>query len=168
MTAPTWSGTSTNITFTTDDSDTTVPWTITANSTTTTFNETMDTYLIPTTGYNQVGFVSTSDTAPTGAVTTGFGWYGKSVAYAASDLDYELQFWATETNETGIYGLYVCILEPLACMNANLMPHSGMRVVLLRTDHSLSPLRAHPQRWFESSIPSILRGVASLSRCKQQ
>jgi hypothetical protein len=34
---------------------------------------------------------------------------GTQVAYAASESDYELLFWATSTNETGIYGLYVRI-----------------------------------------------------------
>jgi hypothetical protein len=65
-------------------------------------------YIVPTNAsYTQVGFISTNGTAPTGAVTTGFAWFGTQVAYAASASDYELMFWATETNATGIYGLYV-------------------------------------------------------------
>jgi hypothetical protein len=111
--APTWSGISTNITFVTDPSDDTVAWTISADSTTVSFNETLELYIVPTnTSYTQVGFVSTTATAPTGAVTTGFAWFGTQVAYAASESDYELMFWATSTNETGIYGLYVCIAAP--------------------------------------------------------
>ena len=107
MEAPAW-GTATNITFTTDSSDTTVPWTIEANSTTVSFNETLELYIVPTNGsYAQVGFVSTSGKVPTGGVTTGFSWFGTQVAYAASASDYELMFWATPTNTTDIYGLYV-------------------------------------------------------------
>ena len=72
---------------------------------------------MPTNGsYTQVGFVSTNGTAPTGAVTTGFAFFGTQVAYAASDSDYELMFWATSTNETGIYGLYVRI--SLSCRSS--------------------------------------------------
>ncbi|TVY21456.1 hypothetical protein LARI1_G000618 [Lachnellula arida] len=99
-------GTQTNITFTLDRSSTTTPWTITANSTTVTFNETLDLYIVPTSGsFTQVGF-STNTSLPTGAVTTGFGWYGKSVAYATNSSEYELSFWASNTTTTGVYGLY--------------------------------------------------------------
>lgn len=77
--APSW-GTSTNITFLINVDDTTVPWTIESNSTTSTFNQTLELYIIPTSGsYEQVGFVSTNGTAPTGAVTTGFAWFGTQV-----------------------------------------------------------------------------------------
>ena len=120
--APTWSGTSTNITFTTDSSDDTIPWTIGANSTTVSFNETLELYIVPAnTSYTQVGFVSSTGTAPTGAVTTGFAWFGTQVAFAASESDYELMFWATSTNETGIYGLYVCLSLSCRALEGDLL-----------------------------------------------
>lgn len=120
--APTWSGTSTNITFTTNSSDDTVPWTINTNSTTISFNETLELYIVPAnTSYTQVGFVSTTGTAPAGAVTTGFAWFGAQVAYAASESDYELMFWATSTNETGIYGLYVCLSLPCRVLEGHML-----------------------------------------------
>lgn len=123
--APTWSGTSTNITFNTDSSNTTAPWTIDANSTTVSFNKTLELYIVPTTSsYTQVGFVSTTGTAPTGAVTTGFAFFGTQVAYAASESNYELLFWATSTNETGIYGLY---------WNAAGSPTNGSFPVVIKT-----------------------------------
>lgn len=99
-------GTQTNITFAIDRSSTSLPWPITANSTSVTFNQTLDLYIVPTNGsFTQVGF-STNTSVPTGGVTTGFGWYGKSVAYAASDSDYQLRFWATNTTTTGVFALY--------------------------------------------------------------
>ena len=134
--APTW-GTSTNITFSTDTDDTTVPWTIEANSTDFTFNQTLEFYIVPTSGsYGQAGFVSTNATAPTGAVTTGFAWFGTQVAYAANESDYEMMFWATATNTTGIYGLYVRS-SLLFLLRMMLTCSSGMLVVALRTGLSL-------------------------------
>ena len=35
---------------------------------------------------------TSNDTAPTGAVTTGFAWFGTQVAYAANESNYELLF----------------------------------------------------------------------------
>lgn len=98
-------GTQTNITFATSD-DTTTPWSITANSTIVSFNETNYLYIIPSSGgFEQVGF-STNSSLPTGAVNEGFAWFGKSVAYAASSSDYQLMFYGLATNTTGVYGLY--------------------------------------------------------------
>ncbi|PVH70989.1 hypothetical protein DL98DRAFT_540402 [Cadophora sp. DSE1049] len=97
---------STNITFTVDNSDTTVPWTIAANSSSAAFDETLSIYIIPTSGsFTQVGF-STEPSLPTGAVDTGFAFFGKSVAYAASDSDYQLSFWGNATTTDGVYALY--------------------------------------------------------------
>jgi len=105
-TPPTFATMATNITFATDSTSTTVPWTIAANSTTQSFNETLDLYIVTTAdSFTQVGFAS-SDTLPTDANTTGFTWFGSSVAFAASDSNFELQFWANATTEEGIYGLY--------------------------------------------------------------
>jgi hypothetical protein len=98
--------TQTNITFATDSSSTTIPWPITANSSSVTFNETQYLYIIPTNGsFEQVGFASNSS-VPTNGVTTGFTWFGTSVAYAASDSDYEIMFWAANTTTAGVYALY--------------------------------------------------------------
>ncbi|TVY46607.1 hypothetical protein LOCC1_G001842 [Lachnellula occidentalis] len=112
-----FNGTQTNITFAVDLTSTTTPWPITANSTSVTFNETLDLYIVPTNGsFTQVGF-ATNTSVPTGGVTTGFGWYGKSVAYAASESDYQLRFWAANTTTTGVYALYwndnTAVTEPI-------------------------------------------------------
>ncbi|CZR69398.1 uncharacterized protein PAC_19298 [Phialocephala subalpina] len=97
----------TNVTFTVDPDDTTVPWTITAKSSTVVLNATYSMYIVPTSGsFTQVGFASSNSTLPTGAVTTGFSFFGTNVAYAASSVDYELQFWANATTTDGIYALY--------------------------------------------------------------
>ncbi|TVY78420.1 hypothetical protein LSUE1_G003710 [Lachnellula suecica] len=99
-------GTQTNITFTADTTSTTTAWPIAANSSTVTFNETLNFYIIPTNGsFAQAGF-STDANLPSGAVNTGFTWFGTAVAYAQSDSNYELMFWAANTTEDGIYGLY--------------------------------------------------------------
>lgn len=104
---PTWASVATKITFTLDSESTTTAWTISPNSTTVTFNETDSMYIVPTTGsITQVGFASSSDTLPTDAVTTGFAFFGTTVAYAASDSDYQISFWASTTNTTGVWGLY--------------------------------------------------------------
>jgi hypothetical protein len=71
----------TNVTFTLDADDTTTAWTITPNSTDVSFNATESLYIVPTTGaFEQVGFASSNDTLPTDAVTTGFSFFGTSVA----------------------------------------------------------------------------------------
>ena len=63
-------------------------------------------YIVPTAGlYSQVGF-TTTDNLPTDAVSTGFTWFGSSVAYVGSDSDYELLFSAVATNESEVYALY--------------------------------------------------------------
>ncbi|KAH8782454.1 hypothetical protein BGZ57DRAFT_239107 [Hyaloscypha finlandica] len=105
--APSWATVATNVTFTLDSDSTTTAWTISPNNSTVSFNSTKSMYIVPTTGsFTQVGFSSSNDTLPTDAVTTGFTFFGTSVAYAASDSDYEMMFWATATNTTGIYALY--------------------------------------------------------------
>ncbi|KAE9378162.1 hypothetical protein N431DRAFT_399624 [Stipitochalara longipes BDJ] len=105
--APSWATVATNITFTLDPDSTTTAWTISPNSSTVTFNSTESMYIIPTTGsFTQVGFSSSTDTLPTDAVTTGFTFFGTNVAYAASDSNYELMFWASATNTSGVYALY--------------------------------------------------------------
>ncbi|KAH6674327.1 hypothetical protein B0J14DRAFT_589746 [Halenospora varia] len=99
-------GVQTNITFTEDPNDTTVPWTITANSSTVTFNETLYMYIVPDSGnMTQVGFAA-NGSVPDGGVTTGFAWFGKNVAYAASESDYEMMFWGLNTTTEGVFGLY--------------------------------------------------------------
>jgi len=105
--SPSWTSVATNVTFILDPDDTTSAWTIQPNSTSVTFNATESIYIVPTSGeFTQVGFASSNDSLPTGAVTTGFSFYGTAVAYAASESDYELMFWANATNTSGIYALY--------------------------------------------------------------
>ncbi|KAH7407625.1 hypothetical protein BKA64DRAFT_706033 [Cadophora sp. MPI-SDFR-AT-0126] len=106
LSGPSNASVSTNVTFTIDSSDSTVPWTITANSSTVSFNETLSMYIIPTSGsFSQVGY-STNASLPDGAVNVGFSLFGKSVAYSASDSDLELMFWAANSTTNGVYGLY--------------------------------------------------------------
>jgi hypothetical protein len=63
-------------------------------------------YITTTSGsFTQVGFLSSNDTSATGEVTSGFTWFGNSVAYASNNSDYQMQFWATSTNTTGIWRL---------------------------------------------------------------
>lgn len=62
-------------------------------------------YILPTTGsFSQVGFSTTAD-LPSGAVDTGFAFMGTNVAYAASESNYEMMFWGTNTTSTGIFAL---------------------------------------------------------------
>jgi hypothetical protein len=97
----------TDITFTVDADDTTVAWTIQPNSSTVSFNSTKSLFIVPTDGsFAAVGFADSSTTLPTGAVTTGFTFFGTNVAYAASDSDYQLMFWGANTSTSGIYALY--------------------------------------------------------------
>lgn len=89
-----------------DSSDSTVPWNITANSTTVSFNETLSLYIIPTEGsFAQVGY-TTAASLPTGAVNVGFTLFGKTIAYSASESDLEMTFWAANSTTDGVYGLY--------------------------------------------------------------
>jgi hypothetical protein len=63
-------------------------------------------YIINASGsFSQVGFLAFNDSTTTGAVTSGFTWFGNNVAYATNSSDYEMQFWATSTNITGIWRL---------------------------------------------------------------
>jgi hypothetical protein len=113
----------TNITVTASD-DATEPWTIAANSSTVSFNETIYMYLIPNSGgFTQIGFASNSS-LPDEAVTTGWAWFGTSVAYATSESDYELMCWALETDTTGVYGLY---------WNAGTITNGSVPVTLKKT-----------------------------------
>ena len=73
----------------------TFPSTSTNTSTNTTNVSTF--YIITTAdAYSPVGFVSSNDTAPTGAVEVGFTIYGSDIMYV-SDSVLEAQFWAKET-----------------------------------------------------------------------
>jgi hypothetical protein len=60
-------------------------------------------YIVPTNGsFSAVGFASS---LPTGAVDTGFAFFGTNVAYAASSSNYKLLFWGSNTSVSGIYQL---------------------------------------------------------------
>jgi hypothetical protein len=78
---------------------------------------------------------------------------GTQVAYAASESDYELLFWATSTNETGIYGLYVRIYPACSVLKevADCKSCSGMPLALLQMDHSLWLSKALLQLLFKRS-----------------
>lgn len=85
--------------------DTTTEWSASSNDSSFPSNSPV-LYIIPTTdAFDQVGFVGSNETAPTGAVTTGLTFFGTSVAYAASDSDYQMSFWAQPTNTTGVWAL---------------------------------------------------------------
>jgi hypothetical protein len=99
-------GTQSNITITAADNNTT-PWSIAANSSTVSFNETLYMVLNPTTT-SQIEFTSKSN-MPSGFVNTGLAWFGTTVAYAANESDYELSFAGVPTNTTGVYALYFTV-----------------------------------------------------------
>jgi hypothetical protein len=64
-------------------------------------------YIVPTTdAFEQVGFAANSSDIPDGAVTTGFGWMGTQVAYAESESNYLMQFWAIPSDDSGNFALY--------------------------------------------------------------
>ena len=128
LTGPSNASVSPNVTFTIDSSDSTIPWTITANSSTVSFNETLSMYIIPTTGaFSQVGY-STNASLPDGAVNVGFSLFGKSVAYSASESDLELMFWAANSTTDGVYGLYWD-----ASADASAIPDGAVPVVVKTT-----------------------------------
>lgn len=67
-------------------------------------------YLVNTTGaYDPVGFSpvgnATNSSMPTGAQTSGFGWYGHTLAWVNSDGDYETLFYASNSTTSGTYNL---------------------------------------------------------------
>ncbi|KAK0116913.1 hypothetical protein ONS96_012759 [Cadophora gregata f. sp. sojae] len=106
LTGPSDASVSTNVTFTIDNSDSTIPWTIKPKSSTVSFNETLSMYIVPTSGsFSQVGY-SSDGYLPDGAVNVGFSLFGTSVAYSASESDLELMFWAENSTTDGVYGLY--------------------------------------------------------------
>lgn len=70
------------------------------------FDDILYLYITPTPDrFEQVGFAALSN-IPAGGVTTGFTLFGRSVAYAPSESNYQLGFWALATNTTGVYGLH--------------------------------------------------------------
>ncbi|KAK6584113.1 hypothetical protein PZA11_003843 [Diplocarpon coronariae] len=94
------------ITFTVEDEDRSIPWTIEPHTDTVTFNETMAMYIKPIRGtFAQIGFASL-DNLPAGSTTAGFTFYGNSVAYGAGDPTIELTFWGNKTSTHGVFGLY--------------------------------------------------------------
>jgi hypothetical protein len=63
----------------------------------------LELYIIPTNGsFAQVGFVSSTNASslPTGAVTTGFSWFGKNAAYDDPSGALNLFYWAEPVTET--------------------------------------------------------------------
>ncbi|EKD14448.1 uncharacterized protein L3040_005720 [Drepanopeziza brunnea f. sp. 'multigermtubi'] len=98
---------STNITFTLDNAVVSVPWTIAANSSTVSFTSDLSMYIIPSNGsFAPVGFSTAAD-LPTGAVNSGFTFYGRTVSYVTpSSLDYQMNFWANATTTPYVYALY--------------------------------------------------------------
>lgn len=110
VSTPSWASVATNISFTVDRASTTAAWTIAPNTTgsssNVTFNSTLSMYIVTTSeDFQQVGFASNTDTLPAGATKTGFTFIGTSAAYAASELDYQMRFWASTTNVTDLYTL---------------------------------------------------------------
>ncbi|KAH8588999.1 hypothetical protein B0O99DRAFT_342394 [Bisporella sp. PMI_857] len=109
---PALSSASTNITFTVDTNAAADPWYIAANTTdsvnsTAAFTGSPMFYIVPTDGsFEQAGFAANASAVPAGGKTTGFSWFGTSVAFAGSESDFEMAFWAVNTNTTGIWSLY--------------------------------------------------------------
>lgn len=54
--------------------------------------------------FEQAGFVDSSATAPSGAVTTGFALYGSDIMYIDGN-EYLSQFWAEPTSSDDLYEL---------------------------------------------------------------
>jgi hypothetical protein len=82
-------------------------------------------YIITTSGSSsQVGFLSANDTAAAGETTSGLTFFSMNVAYAANDSDYQMQFWATPTNKTGVWRLI---------WNANGKPKTNSVPVVLKS-----------------------------------
>lgn len=111
VSTPSWASVATNISFTVDPASKTTAWTIAPNTTNSssnvTFNRTLSMYIvIASMDFQQVGFASSNDTLPSGATATGFTFIGTSAAYAASESDYQMQFWASTTNVTDLYALF--------------------------------------------------------------
>ncbi|KAA8899146.1 hypothetical protein FN846DRAFT_1023349 [Sphaerosporella brunnea] len=103
-TIPDWINVASNVTFNFDSTDTKVPWTITSNTSTAITGSQL--YVIPTSGkFQQVGFVASNGTAPTGAATSGFTWFGTMLAYSESSSNMEMKFWASPTNTSGVWAL---------------------------------------------------------------
>jgi hypothetical protein len=106
------SSASTNITFTVDANASTAPWYIAANTTdsvnsTEAFTGSPLLYIVPTDGaFEQVGFTGNASAVPAGGTTTGFSWFGTSVAFAGSESDFEMAFWAVNTDTAGLWSLY--------------------------------------------------------------
>ncbi|KAH6714083.1 hypothetical protein DL95DRAFT_449242 [Leptodontidium sp. 2 PMI_412] len=100
--SPAGASVASNITFNEDPSDDTVAWTITANSTNASSIDGMQLYITPTSGsFTQVGFVTSTNTSlPTGAVTTGFSWFGKNAAYDDPSGAVNLFYWAEPVSDT--------------------------------------------------------------------
>ena len=75
-------------------------------STSSTFSSSPSLYIVPSSSsFAQAGFISSNSSTPSGAVTTGFTFFGTDVAYAPSSSSYEMQFWAQATNTTGVWAL---------------------------------------------------------------
>ena len=96
----------------------------------------MELYIIPTNGsFAQVGFVSSTNASslPTGAVTTGFSWFGKNAAYDDPSGALNLFYWAEPVTETdGLWRLM---------WNQAGTPTNGSVPITLK---STAPLQATP------------------------
>jgi hypothetical protein len=135
--APPWLSVASNITFTTYGEATTTPWIVTSN--TTAFSGNPKLYIITTSGsFSQVGFLPANDTAAGGETISGLTFYGTNVAYAASDSDYQMQFWATSTNTTGVWQLM---------WNANGKLESNSVPVVLKSTPPVTPTVWDGKEW---------------------
>jgi hypothetical protein len=99
-------GTQTNVTVATSG-DTTTPWSVAANSSTVSFNETLYMALNPITT-SQIEFTPANNMTAD-YVNTGLAWFGTSVAYAADESNYQLSFAGLATNTSGVYALYFVV-----------------------------------------------------------
>jgi len=83
-----------------------VPWNVTLHPDNSTSSISGYKFFIVTTAnsYSSAGFVSSNDTAPQGAQTTGFTLYGSDIMFI-SNSTYLSQFWAHETGVDGVWAL---------------------------------------------------------------
>ncbi|KAI5851627.1 hypothetical protein DFP73DRAFT_629058 [Morchella snyderi] len=94
---------SVNVTFTPQTSDSTT-WTASPNTTDVEWSTSPYLYINPASGaFDSVGFVNSTSDLPTGAVTSGFFFYGQSVMYQGSSGSMDAKFWAEPTSQKDLW-----------------------------------------------------------------
>jgi len=95
--------TDTSITFTTDQSNPT-SWSVAPNNDSLSFTDPTHFYIVPSGAMTSTGF-AIDGAAPSGAVTSGFGFMGTQVIYTTSSGDVLANFWVTPTGTENLWQL---------------------------------------------------------------